>query len=71
MYWHSTLEIKTNKEIRESLSLHIYVRHGHPLTPHLFILTIDVLGHILEDRRVGVEGLALSKGKMLRPNLYG
>jgi hypothetical protein len=71
MYWDSALEIKINREIGESLSFHRYVKHGYPLTPHLFILTIDVLGHMLEDPKFGVEGLALSKGEMLRPNLYG
>jgi hypothetical protein len=70
MYWHSTLKIKINNEIRESLSLHKSVRHGYPLTPHLFILVIDILGHMLKDPKVGVEGLTIPKIGMLRDQTF-
>lgn len=46
------------------------MRHGYPLTPHLFISTIDVLGHMLQDPRVGMEGLTLPKGGMLRDQTF-
>jgi hypothetical protein len=46
------------------------MRHVYPLTPHLFILAIDVLGHMLEDPRVGVEGLTLLKGGMLKNQTF-
>jgi len=38
------------------------VRQGCPFSPYLFILATDVLGHMLDDRRFGVEGLTLLGG---------
>ncbi len=46
----------------EHLPLARSVRQGCPLSPYLFIMATDVLGHMLDDHHFGVEGLALSGG---------
>jgi len=38
------------------------VKQGCPLSPYLFILATDVLGHMLDDHRFEVKGLALLGG---------
>ncbi len=42
------------------------MKQGCLLAPYFFILTIDVLGYMLQDPKVEVEGLTLPKGGMLR-----
>jgi hypothetical protein len=37
-----------------------------PLAPYLFILAVDVLGHMLDDIKYNVEGLTLPKGTCVR-----
>jgi hypothetical protein len=66
LYWHSTFEIKINGEIRNPLNFHRSMKQGCLLAPYFFILTIDVLGYMLQDPKVEVEGLTLPKGGMLR-----
>jgi hypothetical protein len=46
------------------------VRQGCPLSPYLFILVTDVLGHMLDDHRFGVEGLTLSGGRKIRDQTF-
>jgi len=35
---------------------------GCPLSPYLFIMATDVLGHMLNDHHFGVKGMALPGG---------
>ncbi len=53
--------IKLNGVVGSCFPLARLVRQGCPLAPYLFILATDVLGHMLEDQRFGVEGLSLPR----------
>ncbi len=54
--------VKVNGEPGEDFRFAKSVRQGCPLTPYLFILAMDVLGHILDDPKHEIEGLHLPKG---------
>ncbi len=68
IWWVSSLyklassAIKLNGVEGSTFPLARSVRQGCSLSPYLFILVTDVLGHMLDDHRFGVEGLALSGG---------
>jgi hypothetical protein len=54
--------IKLNGVEGSTFPLGRSVRQGCPLSPYLFILATDVPGHMLDDHRFGVKGLALPGG---------
>jgi len=62
LYISASSAIKLNGVEGSTFPLAKSVRQGCPLSPYLFILAIDVLGHMLDDHRFGVEGLALPGG---------
>jgi hypothetical protein len=62
LYRSASLAIKLNGVEGSTFPLARSVRQGCPLSPYLFILATDVLGHMLDDHRFGVEGLALPGG---------
>jgi len=62
LYHSASSAIKLNGVVGSSFPLARLVRQGCPLVPYLFILATDVLGHMLDDQRFGVEGLSLPRG---------
>ncbi len=62
LYKSASSAIKLNGVEGNTFPLARSVRQGCPLSPYLFILATDVLGHMLDDHRFGVEGLALPGG---------
>jgi hypothetical protein len=62
LYRSATSAIKLNGVEGSTFPLARSVRQGCPLSLYLFILAMDVLGHMLDDHRFGVEGLALPGG---------
>ncbi len=65
LYHLASLAIKLNGVVGGNFPLARSVRQGCPLAPYLFILAMDVLGHMLEDQRFGVEGLSLPRGRRM------
>jgi hypothetical protein len=58
--------VKVNEEPGEDFRLTRSVKQGCQLAPYLFILALDVLGHILDDPKHEIEGLHLPKGGCIR-----
>jgi len=62
LYGSASSAIKLNGVEGSTFPLARSVKQGCPFSPYLFILATDVLGHMLDDHRFGVEGLALPRG---------
>jgi hypothetical protein len=62
LYKLASSAIKLNGVEGSTFPLGKSVRQGCPLSPYLFILATDVLGHMLDDFRFGVKGLAFPRG---------
>ncbi len=62
LYWFASSSVKVNGEPREDFKLTRLVRQGCPPAPYLFILAMDILGHMLDDPKHKIEGLHLPKG---------
>jgi hypothetical protein len=62
--------VKVNKEPREEFRLAESVRQGCPLAPYLFILAMDVLGHMLDDPKHEIKGLHLLKKGCIRDQTF-
>ncbi len=63
LYWLASSLVKVNGEPRENFRLARSVRQGCPLAPYLFILAMDVLGHMLDDPKHEIKGPHLPKGR--------
>jgi hypothetical protein len=59
-----------NGEPRENFRFAMSVRQGCSLAPYLFILAMDVLGHMLDDPKHEIEGLHLLKGGCVRDQTF-
>jgi hypothetical protein len=59
LYSSASSTIKLNGIEGSAFPLARSVKQGCPLLPYLFILAMDVLGHMLDDHRFRVEGLTL------------
>ncbi len=62
LYKLASLAIKLNGVEGSTFLFARSVRQGCLLSPYLFILATDVLGHMLDNHCFGVEGLALPGG---------
>jgi hypothetical protein len=63
LYGSASSAIKLNGVEGRTFPLARSVRQGCPLSPYLFILATDVLGHMLDDPRFRVKGLDFSPGR--------
>ncbi len=70
LYQAASSAIKVNGAAGPDFQLARSVWQGCPLAPYLFILTIDVLGYMLADPKLGVEGLALPRGGLIRDQTF-
>jgi hypothetical protein len=55
-YWLASSLVKVNRESKEDFKLFRLVRQGCPLVLYLFILMVNVLGHMLDDTKYNVDG---------------
>jgi len=69
-YQAASSAIKVNGAIGPNFQLARFVRQGCPLAPNLFILAIDVLGHIMANPKYRVEGLSLPRGGLIRDQTF-
>ncbi len=70
LYWLASSSVKVNGEPGEDFRLARSVRQGCPLAPYLFILAMDVLGHMLDDPKHEIEGMYLPKGGCVRDQTF-
>jgi hypothetical protein len=70
LYTSASSTIKLNGVEGSAFPLARSMRQGCPLSPYLFILATDVLGHMLDNPRFGVEGLTLPGGKKIRDQTF-
>ncbi len=66
LYWFASSSVKVNGEPGEDFKLARSVRQGCPLAPYMFILVMDVMGHMLDYPKHEIEGLHLPKGGCVR-----
>ena len=59
-----------NGEISKTFRLQRSVRQGCPLAPYLFLLTVDVLGQMLQHPGCGVQGLRLPDRTMITNQMF-
>ncbi len=70
LYRLASSSIKVNGKVGKDFQLARLVWQGCPLTPYLFILVTDVLGHMIEDPKHRIEGLTLPKRGCVRDQTF-
>jgi hypothetical protein len=70
LYQAASSAIKVNGANGSGFQLARLVRQGYPLAPYLFILTTDILGHMMADPKHEVEGLSLPRGSLIRDQTF-
>jgi hypothetical protein len=70
LYRLASSSAKVNGKIGEDFKLSKLVKQGCLLAPYLFILAMDVLGHMLDDTKHKVEVLTLPKGGCVRDQTF-
>jgi hypothetical protein len=70
LYWLASSSIKINRELGEDFRLIRSIKQGCPLAPYLFILAMDVLGHMLDNPKHEIDGMHLPKGGCVRDQTF-
>ncbi len=70
LYSFTSSSVKVNGKPGEDCKLARLVRQGCLLAPYLFILTMDVLGHMLDDPKHKIKGLHLPKRGCVRDQTF-
>ena len=67
---NATASVIVNGEISQTFCLQRLVRQGCPLAPYLFLLTVDVLGRMLQHPDCGVQGLRLPDNTIITNQMF-
>lgn len=67
---NASATIIINGEISKPFNLQRSVRQGCPLAPYLFLLTVDVLGQMLQHPNCGVQGLRLPDSSSITNQMF-
>ncbi len=62
--------VKVNGELGEDFRLARSIKQGCPLAPYLFILAMDVLGHMFDDPKHEIDGMHLPKRGCVRDQTF-
>ena len=67
---NAAASVIVNGEISRTFRLHRSVRQGCPLAPYLFLLTVDVLGQMLQHPGCRVQGLRLPDNTTITNQMF-
>lgn len=67
---NAAASIIVNGEVSKTFRLQRSVRQGCPLAPYLFLLTVDVLGQMLQHPGCGVQGLRLPDNTYITNQMF-
>ena len=67
---NASAAVIVNGEQSKTFQLRRFVRQGCPLAPYLFLLTVDVLGQMLQHPENGVQGLRLPNNTSITNQMF-
>ena len=70
LYSNASAAVIVNGEQSKTFLLQRSVRQGCPLAPYLFLLTVDVLGQMLQHPECGVQGLRLPDNTVITNQMF-